>query len=157
MAPLVRQAGKVPGTDPRFHQAKFYMTPVTYRGREILGFVGSCRENGCKYTGMWTTKEARDIGYFQNHRKEMVKEARRSYFAKLCGYNQAGVDQRMLYYADRNSHTYDEWVLIVEGLYRGKLGEPFTIEPKNNKLQVDYHLGQFAKEAVKRIYEENHR
>ena len=155
MAPLVKKSGKLPGTDPMFHQMKPYMTPVMYKGKRILAFVGSCRQNGCNYTQMWVSNEARDAGYFSNHRSPMVLKARREFFAKGCNYNPNRINNQIQRYADKNSHTYADWADVVEAIYRAKVGVPFELERSNNKLQVNFHLGYSATEMVKHLYAEN--
>lgn len=156
MPPVRRQHKKVlPGTDPTFHVCRRYLSPVMYKGKEILAFHASCREQGCQFSSAWASDAGRDLGMWR-HRSEKVQEARRDQFIKEYGGNLGKVEAAMLRTADKNSHTFENWAEAVEVLYRGRIGEDFTIELENPQLRKDYHLGLLARETTARIYAENY-
>lgn len=143
----------LPGTDPRFHESRNYLSPVKYRGREILGAHGSCKEEGCGYRSAWTSQRARNEGMWL-HRALKVREARALYFAKL--FPEPGdlrVAQLFNETADNNSHHYEPWKKLVEDLFFNLLGDDAEKVLPDFDYYKEYKDGKSALDTAKFIFE----
>lgn len=144
----------LPGTDPRFHEARKYLTPVVYRGREILASHGACKETGCNYSSAWTSNKARDKGIW-THRAAKVVEARLVYFQKTLGFSAAQSARMLAETADKNSHTYEQWLTLTREFFLKLAGEDLDLSLPEHSYQVRYDLGHnpwdTAREVIDRL------
>lgn len=143
----------LPGTDPRFHESRNYLSPANVDGMMILAAHGSCKEDGCGYRGAWRSTNSRDRA-MQLHRALRVREARMNYFIKLFGTdNQAKLGQLFLETTDNNSHFYQPWLDTVKHLYVALVADPEVIDLPEYDYYKDYKDGQSAKSMVDFIFE----
>ena len=142
----------LPGTDPRFHEPRKYLSPARHNGQEILGAYGSCKEDGCGYRGGWTTTSARDRNMWM-HRALKVRSARLEYFLRLFP---EPLDPRpgrlLLETADKNSHFFHPWTEEVLRFYRELAGEDKLPLPEYD-YYTEYKSGKFALDTARFIFE----
>lgn len=142
----------LPGTDPRFHEARKYLSPVKVRGEEILAAFGSCKEEGCNYRAAWNNSASRDRNMWL-HRAMKVREARMLYFIDRFGdKDPAYLGQLFLETSDMNTHYYNPWLDVVKKLYRDLAGDK-TLELPEYDYYVEYKAGKMAKDTVNFIFE----
>lgn len=151
----VAKTSKIPGTDPTFHEMRLYMTPMTYKGKKILAFHASCKQSKCGFSSAWASPAGREVGMFK-HRSEKVTEARRDHLIRKLGGDLVKINLALRDLSDKNSHTYENWVENIEGIYRGYIGDPFEIDSENKQLKVDYYIGLTAQEVARKIFKENY-
>lgn len=144
---------ELPGTNPEFHKSRYYMTPVVYRGRTIMGYVASCRHQGCNWSATYATNVGRDLGSFR-HRSEKVLNARLEYFIEqFPSRNSDGIEQLILESADKHSHGFDGWKMNVRTMLGTLTGGSLDLMPDvDTKLQVAYHLGTSARDHARAIF-----
>lgn len=154
--PEVHQLGKLPGTESSFHEMRLYMTPMTYKGKKILAFHAACKQEKCRFSSAWATSIGRDLGIFK-HRSEAVLKERRKFFKRhYTNASVSRIEKLVTENADRNSHSYENWVEIVESLHRTRTGDgEFEIDPENSGLKVDYYRGYTARRTAYLIFVEN--
>jgi len=138
----------LPGTDPRFHESRNYLSPVKLRGEMILASHGSCKEGGCGYRSAWTTNAARDRGMWL-HRAMKVREARVVYFYERFPDN-AKVGQLFLETADNNSHYYQPWLDVVNKLLK-ETAEVTVADLPDYDTYLDWQVGTLALDAVNKL------
>lgn len=143
----------LPGTDSRFHEARRYLSPVKFHGRDILAAHGSCKEQGCGYSSAWVTSGARDRGMFL-HRALKVREARVIYFGELFGNASPNVGRLLNETADNNSHFFAPWKELVWEFFHDLTGDPEGVMPDRNYL-AEYRQGHTAMDTAKFLFE-NH-
>lgn len=146
---------ELPGTDPEFHKSRYYLTPVRYKGRKILGSVASCRHQGCNWTATYATNVGRDIGSFR-HRSEKVLTARLEYFtATFPALSSDGIEGLILESADKHSHGLEGWKMNVRTMMARLTGAPADFVPTAEQLwqlEVGYHLGLSARDQARKIF-----
>lgn len=154
--PIARRSHSLPGTDPKFHEYRKYLSPVKYKGRQILASFGSCKHAGCNYSGAWSSNAGREVGMWK-HRSEKVRDARLDYFLRKM---RVGPDKAMelqMEFADKHSHTYERWVELVEGFIRVTSGLNAEDEAlPTMDYATPYHLGVGAKDMAMRILDRNY-
>lgn len=141
---------ELPGTDPRFHETRNYMSPIILRGREILAHHGSCKQEGCGYHSAWTTRAARDRGMW-THRALRVREARTQYFN---GLNLTEMQALRLQKetADCHSHFFSPWRAHVQTFYRELAGDDEMQLPDYDYYN-DYGQGNSALSTAQFLFE----
>lgn len=144
----------LPGTDPRFHEPRKYLSPVMIRGEEILASHGSCKEPGCGYRSAWASMAARDRGMWL-HRAIKVREARMVYFIERFGErfgdrDGAKLEQLFLETADNNSHFYKPWLAIVNRLLVEAV-EAGVEDLPDYDTYLDYKVGTSAVEEMNKL------
>jgi hypothetical protein len=144
----------LPGTDPTFHEMRRYYSPITHKGRKIMGHFASCKESGCGYSGTWANNKARDKGIFV-HRSEKIKEARFKFLVEQfrpLGEGEVDMDRigdAVLETSDKYTHFFEGWVDQVEILYGYHTnGESL---PHYADLEKNYIDGASARETVRNI------
>lgn len=143
----------LPGTDPRFHESRNYLSPVKIDGVEILAAHGSCKQDDCGYRGAWRSNQSRDRAMLL-HRTLRVREARMKYFVGLFGdKNQTKLGRLFLETSDINSHFYQPWLDTVKHLYIEEIGDPEIQDLPVYDYYKDYQSGQSAKSMVNFIIE----
>lgn len=152
MTHLIHPQSELPGTDPRFHESRNYLSPVMYKGREILASHGSCKQDGCGYSSAWTSNSARDRGMWM-HRALHVRELRMKYFFNLTKDNAKSAIMFMET-ADKNSHTYGAWLGIMRDFFFSLLGDDAELNVPDYKITTKYHLGVGAKDAAESLLDE---
>jgi hypothetical protein len=139
----------LPGTDPRFHESRNYLSPVKYKGEHILAAHGSCKEQGCAYSSAWTSNRARDRGMWL-HRALQVREARAKYFyERFPKPGDERVAQLFNETADHNSHLFSVWEKLVKGFFFNLVGDDATILVPDYNYYQDYKQGNFALDTAK--------
>lgn len=138
----------LPGTDPRFHEPRKYLSPARVRGDEILAAHGSCKEQGCDYRSAWTTMAARDRGMWL-HRALKVREARVLYFAERFGDTDPRVGQLLLETADFNSHFFAPWKQLVKDFFFNLVGDDVEVLLPEYDYYKDYKEGNAALDTAK--------
>lgn len=141
----------LPGTDPMFHEVRKYMTPVIYKGKEILGYIASCKHSGCRWTATYAGNEARRAGMFK-HRSEKVLEARTDFFARTLTKPEQ-IEDAILDTADKHSHTLSDWVEAVGTLWGHYTDRSLEKMPEWSP-EVSYHRGVSAREAARKMIAE---
>lgn len=148
--PVARPNTNLPGTDPRFHEVRLYMTPVVYKGKEILGYVASCKESGCRWSATYGSNNGRAAGAFI-HRSKKVRTARFEFFSRALK-NGEMVNDAMIDASDKHSDTFEKWRLNVSTVLGHLTGGALNLMPEDNKLQVGYHLGMGARAQARKIF-----
>lgn len=146
--PVAKPNTAMPGTDPTFHQSRKYMEKVTYKGREILGFVASCRHSKCTWRSVYMTEAGRDMG-MANHRRAKVKEARIDHFARRTT-DPDKIQDLMIEFCDRNSDDLDAWVRAVQTIWVHFTDRGIDRMPAYN-AEVQYHMGLTANAAAQKL------
>ncbi len=148
--PVVKKNKKLPGDDPNFHAIRKYMTPVVYKGKEILGYVASCKQEGCRWSATFANNEGRDKG-IQKHRSSKVLEARLDYFARHMSITSPDkIEDALLEVADKHSHTLTDWREAVGTIWGDYTDKPLEEMPAYNS-EVQYYMGISAREAARRL------
>lgn len=137
----------LPGTDPRFHEARKYLSPVKYKGREILASHGACKETGCNYSSAWTSNKARDRGMWQ-HRALRVREARMLYFHEKFQGDQRKVGETFQQTADKHTHEFNSWMGLV-GSFIDDFADVALEDLPDYRFRVEYDLGNSAYDVAK--------
>lgn len=144
----------LPGTDPRFHEPRKYLSPVMHHGEKILASFGSCKEDNCGYRGAWVTRAARDRNMWM-HRALKVREARIIYFTKLFPNPlDPRPGQLFLETADHNTHFFAPWQNQVKLFYRDLTGDD-RIDLPEYDFYREYQDGKFAMDTARFIFEAN--
>jgi hypothetical protein len=143
-------APTLPGADPRFHEFRRYMTPVKYKGGEILGYVASCKHSGCRWSATYANNDTRDAGMFI-HRSKKVVAARIEYFSRTLK-NEDMINDVLIDTSDKYSDTFTKWKLNVSTVLGHLTGGSLDLMPADNKLQVGYHLGLGARMQARKIF-----
>lgn len=138
----------LPGTDPRFHESRNYLSPVRLRGEDILAANGSCKETGCNYRSAWTTNGARDRGMWL-HRAMKVREARVIYLTERFGKDSPQITRLINETADHNSHYFSVWEKLVKGFFFNLVGDDAGILLPDYDYYKDYKEGNFALDTAK--------
>lgn len=136
----------LPGTDPSFHEFRKYLSPMTHKGKRILASFASCKHPKCNYSSAWASNTGRELGMWK-HRSEKVNEARLWYFMKM-GWGPEKAQLQMNEVADKHSHTFENWEILVTGFIRLLSGVDLDELPTMN-YQVQYHLGTTAMDCAK--------
>jgi hypothetical protein len=139
----------LPGTDPRFHETRNYLSPAHVRGEEILAAHGSCKEQGCGYRSAWTTMPARDRGMWL-HRALKVREARMLYFGERFGNTDLRVARLFLETADNNSHYYAPWLELVNQFLM-EFVEVGVEDLPDYDTFLDYRVGTSAIDTANKV------
>lgn len=154
--PIARRSHTLPGTDPTFHQYRKYLSPMKYKGQQILASMGSCKHPGCNYSGAWSSNAGREVGMWK-HRSEKVRDARLDYFLRRLKVGPDKAIELQIEFADRHSHTYENWVELVEGYIRviaGLTADDEALPPIESI--TPYHLGVGAKQMALRILDQGY-
>lgn len=137
--------------DPYFHEPRKYLSPVTHRGREIIGYFGSCKEPGCGYSSGWTTDLARTLGFW-THRADKIKTWRLEKLTEELD-DSAMIVIAMENITDKHSHTYEGWSAMVDVIIRRRLGlagEGAVNQIRETELKVYYDIGRTAGQVAAR-------
>lgn len=146
--PVVKPNKVLPGSDPKFHVIRMYMTPVIYKGREIMGYVASCKHDGCRWSATYADNEARERG-IHKHRSERVLIARLDHFARTMT-DPDKIEDAILQAADKYSHTYEDWLAAVDTIWSHYTDRSLETRPAYNS-QVQYHMGYSAQKAARTL------
>lgn len=154
--PIAKRSHTLPGTDPTFHEYRKYLSPMKYKGQKILASMGSCKHAGCNYSGAWSSNALREVGMWK-HRSEKVRDARLDYFLRKMRVGPDKAAELQMEFADRHSHTYENWVELVEGYIRVLAG----LNPDDEALppiepMTPYHLGVGARAMAIRILDKGY-
>lgn len=137
----------LPGTDPQFHEARKYLSPMTYKGREILASHGSCKQEGCGYHSAWTSNKARDLGMWK-HRALKVVHARIRYFGKVAQGDVKKIGILLRETADHHTHLFEPWLQEVK-VFLNELAGVGVDDLADVNFQVEYDLGNSAYDVAK--------
>lgn len=154
--PIAKRSHTLPGTDPMFHQYRKYLSPMKYKGQQILASMGSCKHPGCNYSGAWSSNAAREVGMWK-HRSEKVRDARLDYFLRKMRVGPDKAIELQLEFADKHSHTYENWVDLVESFIRVTAG--LTVDDEalpTMDYATPYHLGVGAKAMAMKILDKGY-
>jgi hypothetical protein len=156
MPPIARRSHTLPGTDPKFHEYRKYLSPMRYKGQQILASMGSCKHSGCNYSGAWSSSAAREVGMWK-HRSEKVRDARLDYFLRRMKVGPDKAVELQMEFADKHSHTHRDWVQLVEGYIRVIAG----LNPDDDALPdaefiTPYHKGVGAKAMALKILDQGY-
>lgn len=148
-----KKSAEIRRLDATFHEARNYMTPATYQGKEILAYIGSCKESGCRNIARHISREGRDRLVW-THRREHILAYRLAFFEKALG-SDGAIQEAMTEHADKHTHTFDEWKELVETIY-SYLMDPNPVIRDRHELppfqyEVYWNLGFTAHDAAKRV------
>lgn len=142
----------LPGTDPRFHESRNYLSPRMDNGREILASHGSCKEPGCGYRAAWRSNIARDKGMWK-HRAEKVVAERIRYFGKRVGNDPEKIRTLVKETADKHTHTFGAWMKLIDDFTQTLAGAGVDDLPDYN-FRVEYDLGNHALDVAKAVIDQ---
>lgn len=145
---------QLPGIDPKFHEVRKYLAPVRYKDKRILASFGSCKEPGCNFSEGWTTNVGRDLGMWK-HRAGEVRKARLKLFKKISQGDHRKAADMLLETADKHSHTFENWVGIVEGFIRNLAGIDLNDLP-DYRYRTEYHIGTSALTAAEQAIDQDY-
>jgi hypothetical protein len=118
---------------------------MTVRGKKILASFASCKHPKCNFSSAWGSNAGRELGMWR-HRSEKVREARLWYFMKM-GWGPEKAQLRLSEVADKHSHTWENWEILVTGYIRLLAGVDLDELPTFN-YQAQYHLGTGAMDCA---------
>lgn len=144
-------AEKVQALDGRFHEARLYMTPGVYQGKEILVYIGACKESGCNNNARHTDRQGRDRLVW-NHRRNHILAHRQITLEAVMDFD-SELAWAMIELADKHTHSFEEWLTSTEEVYRAMVAgeESMPNTPYQNK--VAYDLGLSARVTALRASE----
>lgn len=136
--------------EPSFHQVRRYMTPMKYKGREILSHVGDCKQSGCKWNKTFANREGLALGVWK-HRKEHILERRTELAVQTFRRTPNKVASAMSRAADNQTHTEEQWIAEVTGLFTDKQKGAELVKRNGPRLLTYYAIGMLAIQACHQL------
>lgn len=146
----------LPGADPKFHPRRSYSSAMTYKGKQIIAYHATCRDNKCTFSSAWASRDSMNAGFWA-HRAAQVIDARYRYFTQVKRVTPLRAQNLVQQVADKHSHTYDEWRDLAMGMVRVKAGVDAGDLPIDYPYQRDYEIGTRAIDTALNIIQENFR
>jgi hypothetical protein len=145
---------KIRRLNTTFHEARNYMTPARYQGKEILAYIGSCKESGCNNIARHISREGRDRLVW-NHRRDAILAYRLNFFEAIPNISDDEVNDAMTDHADKHTHTYYEWMghietVVISQVFDGKQ-PPADFEMPEFKYNLYYQVGFNVVDTVKKV------
>lgn len=147
--PVVKTSKTLPGSDPQFHEVRRYMTPIIYKGQEILGYVASCRQSKCNWRATYANNEARAIG-IHTHRGQAIHAARVDYFVAQGVTDPDRIEDAILDAADKYTHNLEAWKAAVNTIWCHYTDRPIEEVPEFN-VNVKYHMAISARDMARQL------
>jgi len=141
----------LPGTDPRFHEHRKYLSVMKVQGVERIVSNGSCKHDGCGYSAAWATNAGRDRGMWQ-HRAYLVVEARIQYFKTKFQGDTKKMTRALIETVDCHTHLFAHWMKQVDEFIL-ELAEVKSTDLPDFNFRVEYDLGSSAYDVAQAAIE----
>lgn len=136
--------------EPSFHQVRRYMTPMKYKGREILTHVGDCKQSGCRWNKTFANREGLALGVW-SHRREHILERRKDLAVQTFRRTPNKVASAMSRAADNQTHTEEQWIAEVIGLFTDQAKGADLVKRNSARLLTYYAIGMLAIQACRQL------
>lgn len=120
------------------HLPRKYMTPGTYQGDEVLIHIGACKETGCDFRAQHLNWDGVDRLVWK-HRREHILIARQQYLVDYFEQDLAKIEKGMADFADRQTHTFEDWKGLYNAIERRTRIESGIDSPANESFNLELH------------------
>lgn len=136
--------------EPTFHQVRRYLTPMTYKGREILAHVGSCKQSKCRWSKTFANREGLTLGIW-GHRRQHILERRRELAVQTFRRTPHKIEAAMDRAADNQTHTEEQWFAAVIGLFNDREKGADLVNRNGARMLTYYNIGMLAIQACQQL------